>query len=172
VSVDASNTIPNIVANSIIADGGGIDWTSISVLVELTAGHIYNGVPDGNTPQSAFWNVPGFEQLEWDTWFGIPGDPTNGISNTEGGFPDRPFSIAGQKISVTLFNNTATDTGPTRVSNISLSADAQGTWRMINAFTGGVSVHTDGVVINGVMVPEPSALVLLTVGGFAMMKRK
>jgi hypothetical protein len=69
-------------------------------------------------------------------------------------------------------NTRTTDTGGNRIGNISLTDDARGTWTLITSFAGGVLVQSSGVVINGAMVPEPSALTLLAAGGLVLVKRK
>lgn len=58
VFVNPANTIPNVVANTIHADGGGIDWTASALLVELDQGSVYNDPDvDGNHPQDGVWDT-------------------------------------------------------------------------------------------------------------------
>lgn len=172
IQKDTDNTIPGVCACSIFADGQGADWTGGVLRVDLTSGSVYNGAPDSNGPQSAFWGVPGFEKLEWDTWFGVPGDGTNGIAGGAGDLGGGSLSVSGQTISVTWFNTTTTDTGPTRVGNVSLTDDATGTWSMILAFEGGALVRTDGTVEGGVLcIPEPGTLALLGLGAAGLSRR-
>lgn len=171
VTVDTNNTIPNIIANSIIADGEGIDWTGGVIRVDLTSGSVYNGVPDGNTPQSAFWSIPGFVELEWDTWFGVPYDGTNGIAGGCAATDCTPFRIFWNVIEVTWFNASTTDTGVNRIGNISLTDDAHGTWSMLTQFAGGVLLQTSGDVVNGEMVPEPASFALLGMSVLSLHRR-
>lgn len=168
---DGANTIPGIVANSIIADGQGADWTGIVIRVDLFTGSVYNGVPDSNSPQSLFWGVPGFEKLEWDTWFGVPGDGTNGIAGGAGDLGGGPLQVSGQTISVTAFNTTTTDTGPIRVANLSFSNDANGSFETIVSFSGGQFRRWSQPVTDGVLFPEPGALALLGAGMLALIRR-
>ena len=171
VSVDTNNTIHSVVANSIIADGEGIDWTGGVIRVDLTSGFVHNGAPDSFGPQAAFWAVPGFEQLEWDSWFGVPFDGTNGVAGATAEFPGTPLQVSGQTIRVTWFNTTTTDTGPTRIGNVSLTDNAAGTWSLITSFAGGVLLHSNGDVVNGAMVPEPASLGLLGLGILGLIGR-
>jgi hypothetical protein len=168
---DGTNTIPGIVANSIIADGQGADWTGIVIRADLWTGSIYNGAPDSNLPQSAFWGVPGFNILEWDTWVGVPGDGTNGIAGGAGDLGGGPLSMTGQTLSVTAFNTTTTDTGPVRVANLSFSSDANGTFAAIVSFSDGQLYQWSQLVSDGVLWPEPGALALLGIGSLGLLKR-
>ena len=172
IQKDADNTIAGVCACSIFADGEGVDWTGGVLRIDLTSGSVYNGAPDSNGPQSAFWGVPGFEKLEWDTWFGVPGDGTNGIAGGAGDLGGGPLSVSGQTISVTWFNTTTTDTGPLRVGNVSLSNDASGTWQMILSFASGVLVQSGGTVEGGApCIPEPGTLALLGIGAAGLSRR-
>jgi hypothetical protein len=128
VAVDANNTIPNVVANSIFTDGNGIDVTAISLFVQLGQGTIYNATtPDNALPQAYIWDVPGFEHLEFDSWLGIPGNGTNAITGGAGDLGTEAIPMVGltgqghQTASATWFNTDKTNTGLNRVGNISLT---------------------------------------------------
>lgn len=152
--VNPNNTVPGVVANSLIATGNGADWNSAEILLELTAGSVYNDPTfDSLTPQKTFWGV--FPDLEFDSWVGIPGDTTTSILGGAGDLGDLgPAVIADQKVSVTWFNTNITDTGVNRIANISLTNNARGSFTVIAGFSGGVLLQRSGWVHNGVIYYE------------------
>lgn len=180
VVVDGSNTIPATVANQLRADGQGVDWTGDVLLINLTAGAVSNAAAfDGAGQQSGFWAL--VPTLQWDSFVGIPGDGTGGIAGGAGdlGGPGGANQIgllltdaAPQTVSVTYFNTATNNTGSIQTGNITLSADAAGTWQRITSFAGGVLVQSGGPVANGAMVPEPASLALLGLGGLAALRRR
>jgi hypothetical protein len=147
--VNPNNTVPGVVANSLIANGNGADWQLAQLLMELTEGSVYNDPDfDDMTPQQHFWGT--FPDLEFDTWVGIPGDSSASINGgaAELGHPD--LSMSGQTIAVTWFNTSQTDTGVSRIANISLTDDARGTFTVIAGFSPDVLLQQSGWVHNGV----------------------
>jgi hypothetical protein len=163
VAVDANNTIPNVVANSIFTDGNGIDVTAISLFVQLGQGTIYNATtPDNALPQAYIWDVPGFEHLEFDSWLGIPGNGTNAITGGAGDLGTEAIPMVGltgqghQTASATWFNTDKTNTGLNRVGNISLTDDAQGTWSLGITFAHLPNmIYLQNPVIDGELVWDP-----------------
>ncbi|GAB4194441.1 MAG: hypothetical protein Kow00105_08650 [Phycisphaeraceae bacterium] len=173
ITQDANNTVAGVTANRIDADGQGVDWTAIALKVDLTAGSVYNGAPDSNLPQDGFWAF--FPDLEFDTWFGVPGDGTNGVAGGAGDLGGGPLNVSGtgvDAISITAFNTTTTDTGPVRIANVSLTDDAAGTWAIIVAFGDGTLLRDSGTVAGGALVPEPASLALMGLGGLAALRRR
>jgi len=153
--VNPANTIPNTVANSLIVNGAGGDWNSAELLMNLTAGSIYNDPTfDSLEQQAQFWSV--FPDLEFDSWVGLPGDGTGTVFGGAIDLGDPgPAVIADQKASVTWFNTDITNTGPIRIANMTLSDNAQGTWTVLVGFSGGVILTESGWVVNGVMGLTP-----------------
>ncbi|GAB4193406.1 MAG: hypothetical protein Kow00105_07560 [Phycisphaeraceae bacterium] len=177
---DIRNTVPGVTSMIIVPDGEGVDWTGAVFKLDLISGSVYNGAPDSNLPQEGFWGV--FPELEWDTWFGVPGDATNGIAGGAGDLGGGPLNVGGtgvDAISITWFNTTTTDTGPVRVANISVSDDATGEWGMIVSFADGQLIQLGGVLVNGWSLmspapppwPEPGTLALFGVGLLPILKR-
>ncbi len=148
--VNPNNTVPGVVANSLIARGNGADWQTGEILMILTQGTVYNDPNfDSQLPQPNFWNA--FPDLEFDSWVGIPGDTTTSILGGAGDLGDPgPAVIAGQKVSVTWFNTDQTNTGTSRIANISLTDDARGTFTVIAGFSPNTLLQESGWVINGV----------------------
>jgi len=156
-SVDANNTVAGVVANTLTADGAGVDWTASVLVANLSTGSVYNGSPDSNGPQSGFWGLPGFDILEWDTWVGTPaieqpnsfpvGEGINDVGPLGAGDLSSPaLSLAGNLISASWGDTFTSETGPTRIANLSLTNDATGTWTMLTAFAGDLIVRTNGTI--------------------------
>jgi len=169
---DLGNTIPGTRSFSIMADGEGLDWNVAAMKLDLTAGSVYNDPDfDALVPQDGFW--PTFPDLEWDTWFGVPGDATNGIAGGAGDLGGGALNAGGtgvDAISVSWFNTTFAQTGLTRIGTFTLTNDAVGTWEITAGFGTGVFVTTDQV--QGTVVPEPASLALLGLFGVAALRRR
>jgi len=175
--VDHTNTIPNVIANALIVDGEGDDWTGGVLKIDLTMGEVHKD-PDQNQDQVVLRALIGLwawlPELQWDTWFGIPSDGSAGIAGGAGDLGGGPLNVGGtgiDAVSITWFNTAVGDTSPVQIGNISLTDDAAGTWEMFTSFANG-QVRTSGPVINGVMVPEPVSLVLLSSCGLVLLRRR
>jgi hypothetical protein len=162
VAINPANTIPNVVANSIFADGGGIDVTAAALFVQLDQGTVYNAPQfDQDFQQQAFWGfVP---ELEFDSWLGIPGDGTGGIAGGAGDLDGTSLGLSqgltgqgNQTISANWFNTSVANTGPNRIANISLTDDAAGTWSLgvTFAFLPNL-IYLTNPIINGELIWNP-----------------
>ena len=178
IGTDPRNTLPGVVANGILVDGEGLDWFGADLVIELTAGSVYNGDPDTNQPQQVFWDL--FPDLQFDTWVGVPGDLTNSVHGGAVEFAGGPLSMSGQTISVEWFNITVTNTDLTQIANISLTDDAQGTMSLFVLFAGGTSLTTTSAIVGGALspltlpppFPEPTSLALLGVMMLNIIRRQ
>lgn len=164
VAVNPANTVPNVVANSIIADGDGIDWTAGALGIVLDQGEVYNRPTFDTTgaPTQQFLDL--IPDLEFDSWAGIVDGYASGFAGGAGDvgipavFPDQ-YGLSGsdhQSISATWFNTTLTETGPNRIANISLTDDASGTWSLGVTFAFSPTLYyINNPVINGELVWDP-----------------
>ena len=151
--VDPNNTIPGIVANKLVANGNGADWLTAALLMELDSGSVYNDPTlDSQLPQQNIWGI--FPDLEFDSWVGVPGDNTTSILGSAADLGDAPGPavIAGQKVSVSWYNSSPTNTGPTRIANIALSEYAQGIFSLRASFSGPepIVLFETGWVVDGI----------------------
>ncbi|MEZ6193802.1 MAG: hypothetical protein R3C45_21370 [Phycisphaerales bacterium] len=79
IGKDPRNTVPGTVAYGVFVDNQGLDWTVAAMKVDLTSGSVHNhGTLNFDTPLPAVWPI--VPEIEWDTWFGVPDDPTSGIA--------------------------------------------------------------------------------------------
>jgi hypothetical protein len=161
VAINPANTIPNVVANSIFADGGGIDVTAAALFVQLDQGTVYNAPQfDQDFQQQAFWGL--VPELEFDSWLGIPGENTGGIAGGAGDLGEAALPFVGltgqgqQTVGTTWFNISTSDSGPNRIANISLTDDAAGTWSLgvTFAFLPNL-IYLTNPIINGELIWDP-----------------
>lgn len=176
VGIDPDNIVPGTTAYGIHLDHNGNDWTVAALKLDLTSGSVYNSVPNGDKPQSTFWPV--IPELEYDTWFGIPGDGTNGIAGGAGDLGGGPLNIGGtgvDAISISWFNTLTTDTGLIQIGNFTVTDGATGTWHLL-AGGNGLFTELQGTLaelgtLPSFIIPEPGTLALLAAGGLLLWRR-
>jgi PEP-CTERM motif-containing protein len=170
IQIDLTNTIPNVIANKIIADGEGDDWTGAIIRIDLTAGSVYNTPSfDADGVQAWLWGL--VPLLRWDSALGIANDGTGGIVRC---IEACNFNLSGTgdgAADYTWFNASTGDTAPVQIANISLTDDAAGVWSLITSFANGQTLSS-GNVINGVMIPEPGTMALLGLATVCLIRRR
>ncbi len=145
---------------------GGADWTSAALVIDLTSGSVYQDAFGGDGPYTPALLVP-FPSVEFDTYVGIVGGEGNGIAGGAGDLGGGALSLNAPHISVSWFNTGTNDTAPVRIGMITLSDDANGTWKLL---AGGVVI--EGTLEGGWCIPEPTSLGLLGLGGLALLRRR
>ena len=150
------------------------DWLSATLIVTPTvSGQIYQDTfgAYGSPSSAAIALVP---TLEWDTFFSdglaIDGDMPSLFES-----PSSPAIIDSNEIDATYYLTAANNIGELTLARVTLADGAQGTWRFV-AWTveGGPeipSVDVSGNIANG-FVPEPTTLLLLTLGGLSLLRRR
>jgi len=152
------------------------DWLGSQLLVELSRGSVFQQpLSQGGSdfpPNPAFFTV--FPALEFDTFLtggqNDPARPPAGIAGGAvdlGGGTDSTFGEDTTGIDVAWFTTTLDDVGQLTIARITLSADAQGTWKALVAVasgSGGENLVFQGPVVDGQMVPEPGSLHLAALG--------
>lgn len=161
------------VTTNIIMNPETDDWAWAELLIELTAGSIYQTPTFGQRyPQPGLWSsIP---ELEYDSFLTngrLEACSYNGHARDLGGDVEQ-FDT--EEIDITWYDAADNNTGTgLLMARITLSSDAQGTWKLMSSFTldmyHSVKVTMEGNVVNGI-IPEPSSAILVTVGILVLLK--
>lgn len=170
-----TNTAQGVV-NVLTADTD-TDWTQAQLLLNLTSGTLYQDAFGENTsPNSAFFSLA--PTLANDT-FVSAGDLYDDTPSVAGGALNLGGAVtqtmSTTSIDITWFDTDTSDIGTSTIAQITASADAQGTFELL-VYSAGDSSGTlfEGNVNNGVVsvVPEPTSLALLSLGGLLVARRR
>jgi PEP-CTERM motif-containing protein len=143
------------------------DWTGSALLLELSAGSIYQASlgGDGPIPSEFFGLVP---ELEFDTYVGVPGSSiAGGAGDVKGG---DTFEFSTERLSATFFNTANTDIGRISIGRVTLSDDAVGSWSLISTtvdrrnftHTGSIGEGVFKIDTETIRVPTTSAVSLVS----------
>jgi len=155
VAVDNSAVLTGYVSQDIVVDTD-TDWLSAQMVVTLTAGTIYQDASGGNTsPNPAmFATVP---TLAFDSYVsnGVVGESVNTLSAADLN-PSAPLQFDDSGISIGWFTMVDDDIGTLPLARVTLSDDAEGTWRFKATASpaGTKQVDMSGTISNGVMTPD------------------
>ena len=109
------------------------DWSSSGMVLNLTAGSIYQAAGGADTPLASSV-MQQFPALAFDTYVGVVDDNSSGVAGTAGDLGGStagwPYQFDTQGLDVTWFNMPGSfsdlDLGVTTIGRLSLSDDAQG----------------------------------------------
>jgi len=153
--VDNSSALTGYVTHDIVIDTE-TDWLSAQMVVDLTAGTIYQDPFGTNiSPNPLFF--PTVPTLEFDTYVSN-GTLGGSVSTTSAPDldPGAPIQFDTSRISIGWFT-TGTEIGELALARITLSDNAAGTWQFratASPALGGPLVHITGTIANGVMTAD------------------
>lgn len=131
------------------------DWTTASMVLELTNGSIYQDTAGGNTaPNPALFSfVP---SVEFDTY--VAGGPSAAIIAGSGGDAGggSELQFDDERLDVSWSNNTSGDTGDIQIARVTLTDDADGTFTLVVTQADDATNHTyTGTITDGIMAFDP-----------------
>lgn len=167
---------PGYVTNDILISTD-TDWLQSQLLIELTSGNIYQTPSIGQWfPQTAYWSM--FPELEFDSFLTATGFDNPNLAGCAGNLDGDDQQFDTEEIDIAWFNVEKDDIGQNMlIARITLSTDAQGTWKFISwahdpTFSKNYpEVYGEGMVNYGYL-PEPATIVMLGVGAAVLLRRR
>lgn len=159
--------------------------TGFQLIINLTQGSIYQDAAGSAVAPTAMF-VGFVPSLAYDTFvaFGGPTDDTKAGAYALGGGAVDLGGAAGAVFTTAAINQ-AWNAAPGVIVNsgedftiarISLSDDAQGSWKLLASAGGEISKYesSDYQIVDGqlIVVPEPATLSVLALGGLALIRRR
>ena len=153
------------------------DWLSAQMIITLDApGGFYQDALGNTNPQSpnpAFFPIAA--SLEFDTYVanGVLGESVSVTGAVDLGGPANEIFDA-DHVSILWYTTGTEDIGVLPLARLSIADTATGTWELVATASpqGGPRAVAGGPVIDGLLVPEPATLGLVTLGGLAMLRRR
>jgi len=125
------------------------DWTAAVMLLETTAGSIYQHTPgvDGiQFPAALPYFYPGEPAIVFDTY--VIGNVLGGGGDLDG---STGYAFDTGRLDVSWYNNNHTNIGSFPISRITLSDDAVGTWSLLSITADKQRLTLVGTISQGVM---------------------
>jgi PEP-CTERM motif-containing protein len=155
VPVDNSAVLTDFSTFDLLLTTPDSDWTSAALLLDLSAGSIYQAAlgADGPMPSDFFSFAP---DLEFDTYVGVSG------VNFAGAAGDFDASIGKIEVSmsrldVSFYNIDKTDIGTFSIGRITLSNDSVGAWSLISLTADRQRIDLVGTINKGQIVVDAEA---------------
>lgn len=153
--VDTPDVLAGYHSSDLLVTTPDSDWTSAAILLELSAGSIYQDPFGADLPSHPFV-AELFPTVEFDTSVGVPGGSiAGGAIDLEGSSGSAEVSTS--RLDVTFFNFDKTDLGTFPIGRITLSDDAEGSWSLISLTADRQRVDLIGTITKGVMAVDAEA---------------
>ncbi len=152
--------------------------TGVQMVLDLTSGSVFQSIVGTDTPPNpAFFSV--LPELEFDTFVGLGAFESSSTDATPGfagaavdiGLFSRPLQFDTAGIDVAIFppGGVVIDSGNLYpVARITLSDDANGTFRFLASAGGDISPVIELPVFDGVIFPEPATAWALCLGAMVL----
>lgn len=175
---DNTGQLTGYVTNGFVLNTSS-DWlTSIIVVTPNSPGKIYQDASGSNGPPSST-DIATAPTLEWDTFIStglaIDGSMPSVLSSVDPLYGGMANIFDEDAITLEYYSSATNNIGELLLARVTLMDDAEGTWRYI-AWTidGGPEVPVvdiSGTFNNGT-IPEPTSLMILSVGLLPFFNRK
>jgi len=156
VPVDNTDVLTGFNTFDLLMTTPDSDWTSAEILLELSAGSIYQAALGGvgPTPSDFFSLAPG---LEFDTYVGVPGGNIAGWAGDIGGRENGKAEVSTSRLDVAFYNIDKTNIGTFSIGRITLSDDAVGDWSLISLTADRQRIDLVGTITKGEVTIDAEA---------------
>ena len=157
------------------------DWMGAQMIVTMDApDQIYQHWLADTNPQapdpSAPWPISEMPSLSCDSYVsnGVPGESVNFTGAVDLGGPVSAI-FTEDELSIAWYTEATDDIGTLALAQVTLADTATGTWAFMASAgptANPIKVEVNGPIVDGHMVPEPTTLLLLGLGGMAVIRRR